>query len=850
MSYKMSNGEKQKRPNCLICGGQISSSNYGVFCTVVPNTDTLLANAVEKIVCKKLVRSVLSAASICAKCFSLFEELACAETKCTSIKKKILTFFERNSHRIKNGIQDIQGVACQTEDVIEINSVVEKPDDKLKEEECEPDTENSCEKSATEQKTDTGKVTPRTSIVAAGKAGAYSKRKGRPARKPHTSKQISNKLSSGQEKDVHRVRRYIHPCSLCGRLFRRPCEVKQHLLSHGGAKPYQCRDCGKKFGSKSGAGIHALKKHGKDITEENIIDLCKDGTFINSSSDQVNMMVERDNKVKKEVDDHRDNDTTSSDDDFEWKMDEEEIFGMFSSEGQKFDSVTNSPDKATSSETEQNGTVNVKNEDVKKDITEDKSKEEEAKLSDTGKPSQGSRNNEENNDSKDDKRARKEKKRKREPAPKVPKHECGICGKKWRTMSEYRSHVATHSDERPYICEICGQAYKHKPALDIHVGMHNGINPFCCPYCNKAFTQKGALQRHMPIHTGEAPFQCELCGKRFVHHTSFNMHTLAHTGQKSYKCGLCGLALLSGSHLKRHSRVHTGERPYQCQTCGKRFAERYNLVAHTRVHDTSSNSGVRDGGYKKHHRCQLCGARFDRRPKLDHHMALCHNKLGESEDNQKWIGHTMTEESSKQTASDLGTMMPSVTLSQPHLHSVAPTSAHQHRPLLLHTVHGQTHGPEHEHSHTHGSKVTAAHSHGHPHAHPLLAAAAAHQTLSVPNQHQQNWHQIIFGGNGGVRAEDGAGNLLDGVPQVKVGMQSAGINGTAQHRLLTEMPSLGHSTQNHSIGVSIGTGRNVLASCLAAAAPHHLVANSHAPHLTNHHSVTQSRVNMFSSGES
>ena len=35
------------------------------------------------------------------------------------------------------------------------------------------------------------------------------------------------------------------------------------MLSHGGNKPFRCRECGKLFGSRSGAGNHTLKKHGK-----------------------------------------------------------------------------------------------------------------------------------------------------------------------------------------------------------------------------------------------------------------------------------------------------------------------------------------------------------------------------------------------------------------------------------------------------------------------------------------------------------------------------------------------------------------------------------------------------------
>lgn len=194
-------------------------------------------------------------------------------------------------------------------------------------------------------------------------------------------------------------------------------------------------------------------------------------------------------------------------------------------------------------------------------------------------------------------------------------HACGLCGKKWRTVTELKSHIQSHSSIRPYVCEvffncefcklekdlsvdviyfqICGQAYKMKKALDVHVGMHNGIHPFTCEYCNKSFTQKVGLQKHIPIHTGYTRFQCDLCGKRFIHQKSFHIHTMTHTGEKHVKCPECGLAVLSQSHLKRHLRVHTGERPYACPICGKRFAEKYNMNAHVHIHDNNSGSGPR-----------------------------------------------------------------------------------------------------------------------------------------------------------------------------------------------------------------------------------------------------------------
>ncbi|XP_034179897.2 uncharacterized protein LOC117604177 [Osmia lignaria lignaria] len=209
------------------------------------------------------------------------------------------------------------------------------------------------------------------------------------------------------------------------------------------------------------------------------------------------------------------------------------------------------------------------------------------------------------------------------------KYSCSTCGKRWKTSTELKTHMKTHSTLRPYMCEKCGQAYKHKHALEVHVGMHNGINPFQCNFCKKCFTQKGALMRHIPMHTGEMPYQCELCGKRFVHHTSYNMHRLSHSGKKSYKCHMCDLSLLSTSHLKRHMRVHTGEKPYSCTLCGKRFAERYNLFAHQKIHDPLENKTKKTN--EMQYQCSYCNLIFEQKQNLNDHVKHHTNSNNESD---------------------------------------------------------------------------------------------------------------------------------------------------------------------------------------------------------------------------
>lgn len=139
--------------------------------------------------------------------------------------------------------------------------------------------------------------------------------------------------------------------------------------------------------------------------------------------------------------------------------------------------------------------------------TEDLKEEKNGDEDEDGWQNGGGGGSGDNKNKKKRKKKRKRGDRKGERAFMVPIHECSQCGKKWRTVTELKSHIASHSDVRPFVCEICGQAYKMKKALDIHIGMHNGIHPFVCSYCNKSFTQKVGLEKHLPIHTGVTRFQ-------------------------------------------------------------------------------------------------------------------------------------------------------------------------------------------------------------------------------------------------------------------------------------------------------------------------------------------------------
>lgn len=55
-----------------------------------------------------------------------------------------------------------------------------------------------------------------------------------------------------------------HLCSLCGKSFQSPKDLRRHYLTHTGEKPYICPYCNHRAALKGNIKVHVLSVHGKE----------------------------------------------------------------------------------------------------------------------------------------------------------------------------------------------------------------------------------------------------------------------------------------------------------------------------------------------------------------------------------------------------------------------------------------------------------------------------------------------------------------------------------------------------------------------------------------------------------
>lgn len=81
-------------------------------------------------------------------------------------------------------------------------------------------------------------------------------------------------------------------------------------------------------------------------------------------------------------------------------------------------------------------------------------------------------------------------------SPGAKKHRCPYCSTEFTRHHNLKSHLLTHSQEKPYVCQTCQSRFRRLHDLKRHTKLHTGERPHICPKCGRRFARGDALARH------------------------------------------------------------------------------------------------------------------------------------------------------------------------------------------------------------------------------------------------------------------------------------------------------------------------------------------------------------------
>ncbi|KAJ8951333.1 hypothetical protein NQ318_009267 [Aromia moschata] len=156
-------------------------------------------------------------------------------------------------------------------------------------------------------------------------------------------------------------------------------------------------------------------------------------------------------------------------------------------------------------------------------------------------------------------------------------------------VSDYKSHMVSHSTDKKYSCTKCEKSYKTLSNLNFHMKMHNEQLPFSCDICKKGFMRKEYLEAHVNNHKGLKNFGCTICDKKFVSQKNLDSHFKYHEGTvKKNSCNICGKTFSKG--FEEHLRVHNNLREFECEHCDMKFNTKGSLSKHVKKKHMDVNS--------------------------------------------------------------------------------------------------------------------------------------------------------------------------------------------------------------------------------------------------------------------
>ncbi|KAL1450086.1 hypothetical protein WDU94_002540, partial [Cyamophila willieti] len=102
---------------CFVCNVQLTTeSSNSVFYTMLPKSDVLLSNSLNKVLKTSYVAPhTMRSPVVCIDCFNVFDDLEVAEEQCRKLRRELVSNFTKTCALYDQLVEHVDGIACQTD---------------------------------------------------------------------------------------------------------------------------------------------------------------------------------------------------------------------------------------------------------------------------------------------------------------------------------------------------------------------------------------------------------------------------------------------------------------------------------------------------------------------------------------------------------------------------------------------------------------------------------------------------------------------------------------------------------------------------------------------------------------